>query len=157
MNSMFYSKSTGGFYSLDIHGIDVPSDAVAISSEQHDELMAGQAAGLRIVADSNGSPVLAEQPPPTLEQVEAMFVSAIQQRLDSFARTRNYDGILSACTYASSTVARFQAEGQFAVALRDQTWAAAYDLLMQVQAGTRPMPEGISDIEPDLPALEWPV
>lgn len=95
--------------------------------------------------------------PPTPEQIIAAFTDAIQLRLDAFARTRNYDGILSACTYATSTVPKFATEGQYCVTARDATWAAAYAILAEVEAGTRPMPSGIADIEADLPALAWPV
>lgn len=95
-------------------------------------------------------------PIPTPSQLQAAFVAAIQQRLDDFARTRNYDGILSACTYATSTVPKFAAEGQACVDLRDATWSAAYAILAEVQAGTRPMPASLADIEADLPALGWP-
>lgn len=84
-----------------------------------------------------------------------MFTAAIQQRLDDFARQRNYDSILSACTYATSTVVKLKAEGQACVNLRDATWAAAYDILAQVQGGIRQMPNSIADIEADLPVLEW--
>ena len=92
------------------------------------------------------------------QQQRAMpaFTAAIQQRLDDFARTRNYDSILSACTYATSTVAKFKTEGQACVNLRDATWAAAYQILADVQAGDRPMPTSIADIEADLPAAVWP-
>lgn len=99
---------------------------------------------------------IANQPVTTQEQLLAAFTAAIQQRLDDFARTRNYDGVLSACTYATSTVPKFQAEGQACVNLRDATWSAAYDILAQVQVGTRPMPMSIADIVADLPALVWP-
>ena len=90
-------------------------------------------------------------------QLQAMVVQATQARLDDFARTRNYDGILSACTYATSTVPKFQTEGQYAVQVRDATWAALYAFMADVQAGTRPAPSGFEDVEPPLPALEWPV
>jgi hypothetical protein len=90
------------------------------------------------------------------EQIQAEILTATQRRLDEFARTRNYDGILSAATYATSTVERFAAEGQRAVEMRDQTWATLYQMLADVQAGTRPMPTAYGDIEPDLPSLEWP-
>jgi len=84
------------------------------------------------------------------------IVEQTQQRLDDFARTRNYDGILSACTYATSTVPKFASEGQYCVEARDATWAALYQILADVQAGTRPAPTGFSDIDGDLPALAWP-
>lgn len=62
---MFYSKSTGGFYSVEIHGVNVPDDAVEISADEHVNLMNGQGAGKRIVADKNGRPVLSEPIPPS--------------------------------------------------------------------------------------------
>lgn len=92
-------------------------------------------------------------PPPPIQEV---VVAATQQRLDAFAKTRNYDGILSACTYASSTVPKFQAEGQYCVEARDATWAKLYAMLAEVEAGTRPMPTGYADIEGELPPLAWP-
>jgi hypothetical protein len=101
--------------------------------------------------------LLSAPPPPSAAQIEVAFTAAIQQRLDEFARTRNYDSILSACTYATSTLPKFQTEGQACVNLRDDTWAAAYDILAAVQAGDRPMPTSLADIEDDLPALEWPL
>lgn len=90
------------------------------------------------------------------EQIKAEIVEATQKRLDDFARTRNYDNIMSACTYATSAVPKFAAEGQYCVNARDNTWAALYAILAEVEAGTRPMPSGYTDIEPLLPVLEWP-
>ena len=91
------------------------------------------------------------------QALQQSIVDATQERLDSFARTRNYDGILSACTYATSNVPKFAAEGQVAVNLRDATWATLYQILEEVQAGQREAPTGFSDIEHLLPPLEWPV
>ena len=90
------------------------------------------------------------------EAVKAAIVTATQQRLDNFAQSRNYSGILSACTYATSPTPRFAAEGQYCVAVRDATWAKLYAMLGEVLAGTRPMPTGFADVEPELPALVWP-
>ena len=90
--------------------------------------------------------------PPDLQKT---IITATQARLDSFARTRNYDGILSACTYATSGVPKFAGEGQAAVDARDATWATLYTILGEVQAGTRPVPTDFADIEADLPALVW--
>ena len=90
------------------------------------------------------------------EALQDSIITATQARLDSFARTRNYDGILSACTYATSGVPKFAGEGQAAVDARDATWATLYTILGEVQAGTRPVPTGFADIEADLPVLVWP-
>lgn len=85
------------------------------------------------------------------------IVTSTQARLDAFARTRAYDGILSACTYAASPTAKFATEGQYCVAQRDATWAKLYEILAEVEAGTRPAPSSYADIEPELPELTWPI
>ncbi|QIB67183.1 hypothetical protein [Kineobactrum salinum] len=90
------------------------------------------------------------------EKLQLTIVGATQFRLDTFAQTRNYDGILSACTYATGSLPAFTAEGQRAVELREATWAALYQILDEVTAGTRPVPAGFEDIESELPTLEWP-
>ena len=100
--------------------------------------------------------VAAPPAPQTPEEQQAMFTAAIQGHLDGFARTRNYDGILSATTYATSTVPKFRAEGQYAVEARDSTWAKAYEILGAVLSGMRPTPASIDDVLADLPTLTWP-
>lgn len=90
------------------------------------------------------------------QDLQADVVRETQQRLDDFARTRNYDGILSACTYSDSLVQKFRNEGQYCLAQRDATWAKLYEMLAEVEAGTRPMPTSYADVEPELPVLAWP-
>lgn len=92
----------------------------------------------------------------SIDAYKNQIVALVQQRLDNFAKTRNYDSILSAATYATSAVPKFAAEGQYAITARDQTWAALYQILADVQAGTRPMPASYEDIEGELPNLVWP-
>lgn len=91
-----------------------------------------------------------------VERLISTITQATQDRLDAFARTRNYDNILSACTYATSKVTRFKAEGQYCVNARDATWAALYTFMEEVQGGTRAMPTSFSDVVSFLPTLEWP-
>lgn len=73
---MIYSKSTGGFYSREIHGDDIPTDAVEITNEEHAALLEGQANGRIIAADANGRPVLQDPPAPTPEQIAAAVTAA---------------------------------------------------------------------------------
>lgn len=98
---------------------------------------------------------IAALPVPTPEQLQADYTARIQQRLDAFARTRGYDGILSAASYVTSTNAQFAKEGQYCVGARDATWAKGYEVMAAVQAGTRPMPTW-AELEAELPALAWP-
>ena len=98
-------------------------------------------------------------PPPTPEEqaeaAKAQFTAAIQQYLDGFAKTRNYDNILSACTYATSTVGKFMIEGQYCVEMRDAVWATGYAIMDAVLAGQRPMPT-VDEVFAELPVLAWP-
>jgi len=89
-------------------------------------------------------------------QIQSEIVTATQQRLDDFAKTRNYDSILSACTYATDANPKFSAEGQYCVGARGATWTKLAEMLAEVQANTRPMPSGYADIESELPPLVWP-
>src|SRR5690554_636524 len=66
---MFYSKQTGGFYDPEIHGNNIPEDAVEISKELHSSLLQGQASGKVIVSDESGYPVLSD-PVITQEDLE---------------------------------------------------------------------------------------
>ena len=93
-------------------------------------------------------------------QRKALFdsiVAGTQAHLDAFAKIRNYDGILSLCTYATSSVPKFRAEGQYGVQARDLTWAKLYEILAEVESGTRPLPAGFAEIETQLPPLVWPI
>lgn len=62
---MLFSKTTGGFYTADIHGENVPADAVEITAVQHAELLHGQTTGKVIVAGEDGNPFLADPASPT--------------------------------------------------------------------------------------------
>jgi hypothetical protein len=102
----------------------------------------------------NGTSFAPAPMPP--DQVKAEIMTATQQRLDTFAGTRDYNSILSACTYATSAVPQFKRDGQYCVNARDATWGKLYTMLAEVEAGTRPMPSGYADIEGELPVLQWP-
>lgn len=84
------------------------------------------------------------------------IVAEAQTRLDAFARTRNYDDIKSASGYAGCSVQRFDTEGTYCRDARAETWAALYAMLEEVNAGTRPIPASLADLEAELPELAWP-
>lgn len=93
--------------------------------------------------------------PVPLLPTEADYVAAVQNLLDSTAQTRHYDSILSACTYAGSTVTKFHDEGVACLNWRDAVWAKCYDLMAQVQAGTLAQPT-VPELLAMLPAMSWP-
>lgn len=80
---MFYSKSTHGFYTPEIHGDKIPTDAVEITDSHYEALLAGQSNDKVISADADGNPILIDPPAQTAEQLAV------------FARQKR-DGLLAA-------------------------------------------------------------
>ena len=91
---------------------------------------------------------------PTVEEIQAQLTAAVQAYMDSTAKTRGYDNIHTACSYANSTDHIFAAEGQACLAWRDKVWRKCYDILAEVKAGTREIPT-VEELIAELPALEW--
>lgn len=58
---MFYSKSTNGFYSPEIHGSNIPDDAVELSDAEYKSLLTDQSNGKVIKSDKNGFPMAVER------------------------------------------------------------------------------------------------
>ena len=92
---------------------------------------------------------LAEQ-----ERIKQELTNAVQSHLDAKARERNYDGILSLCTYATSTNATFSAEGQAGVIWRDSCWAKSYEVMQAVLPGARTVPTA-AELIAELPVFTW--
>jgi len=155
MEDFFYAQSTGGFYLESLHGANIPSDAKRVRKEAYEALMEGQSNGKTILPDEDGYPVLVDPPPPTREQVVAGLSAEVQQHLDAKARERNYDGILSLCTYATSLNPKFAAEGQAGVEWRDAVWVKCYAVLAEVEAGLREQPT-VEQLIAELPVFVWP-
>ena len=85
----------------------------------------------------------------------ATLTAVIQAHLDSTAKTRGYDGILSLCSYASSTNPKFSSEALAGVIWRDSVWTAGYAIQASVTAGTRAIPNE-SELLAELPVMTWP-
>ncbi|MBV5336780.1 MAG: hypothetical protein J0653_01915 [Deltaproteobacteria bacterium] len=94
-------------------------------------------------------------PPPTEAEIIASLTQAVQARLDSEARTHNYDGILSLCSYVTSLDPVFKAEGQAGVEWRDACWRTAYQVMADVKAGMRGVPTS-EELVAELTTMEWP-
>jgi len=135
-----------------VHNVIIAQDGFEVDGftlVASDDAKIGQTYGDGVFSDAPSTVA-----PLTTDEVAA----EAQARLDAFARSRNYDSILSACTYANSTNPTFAAEGAYCVQLRDQTWAKLYEMLAEVQAGTRAIPTSFDDIAPELPvsSAAWP-
>lgn len=91
-----------------------------------------------------------------LDEIQASYESAIQAHLDSTARSRGYDNMISACSYASGSHPKFSVEGQDCLAWRSAVWETAYQIMTDVRAGTRPLPT-LQDVMAELPPMAWSI
>lgn len=90
------------------------------------------------------------------QALKAEITAQVQQRLDTFAQSRGYDNIVSACSYATSQHIKYGPEGRYCVAAREDTWDVMFQIEADVAAGLRPIPRSYEEIEPELPVLTWP-
>ena len=93
--------------------------------------------------------------PPSLEEQIAVFDAALVVHLDATARERRYDNRVT-CALRAGYPGPFRAEGIAFAAWMDQCNALAYQLLAEVVAGTRPMPDSPQALIDLMPAMEWP-
>ncbi|MFJ4143533.1 hypothetical protein [Pseudomonas sp. NPDC089734] len=153
--SKFYSVATGGFYSSDINGSDIPNDAVEISETMYLDLREGRAQGKQILMNASGLFELKEVELSS-DEVIRLLRDGIQQHMDAAAVTAGYDDIRSAITYADEpAVPRFQAEGQAFRAWRSLVWDYCYKQIDAVKAGARDTPT-LDELVYELPTLALP-
>ena len=80
------------------------------------------------------------------------YTQAVQNMLDATAKSKGYDNILSACSYAS-VENEFQAESIKFVQWRSACWTKANSVLNDVTAGKIQIPS-LTDFLSELPKLE---
>lgn len=100
-------------------------------------------------------PLTAEELADIAQQTIQTLGQAVKDHLNATVQARDYDSIVSACTYATSAVSSYQADGQACVNWRDAVWPYVYQVLDDVQAGTRAIPTA-EELIAELPELVWP-
>lgn len=97
------------------------------------------------------------EPPQELpESVAARYEAAVQSVLDGAAKTRGYDNLFTAISYAEEpAVPRFQADGQAFRRWRSLVWDYAHTEMNAVLAGEKPQPD-LDTFLASLPVLELP-
>lgn len=89
------------------------------------------------------------------DKVVRKYELAVQRFMDEKVAERQYDSMISATTYATSSNPKYGPEGQACVVWRDAVWDKCYEVLAAVDAGTR-QPPTIDELIAELPALVWP-
>jgi len=85
------------------------------------------------------------------KEKQNVIEKSVQMILDTQAKAKGYDSILSACSYSGHTNP-FQAEGQSFVTWRGLVWEHCYKVLVDVQDGIAPEPT-IEELIASLPTL----
>ena len=88
-------------------------------------------------------------PPLTIEIIE----NGIDNYINSVAKSRGYDSIVSACSYAGYPNA-FQVEGIALGTWRSSVWEESYAIMVKIQAGEIEMPKTIEEGIAMLPKFE---
>jgi len=133
------------------------------SQPEYDEITQNLIEDTPILIDGNWNQVwevrsaTAQEIAERKQQIKDEITVEVQERLDAFARTRGYDDIVSACSYAVSQHPKYGVEGRYCVEAREDTWDVLFQIEDDVVADIRPMPRSYADIEADLPVLAWPV
>lgn len=90
-----------------------------------------------------------------LNNLIKQFELSIILHLNIKVQERNYDSIISACTYDNSTVEKFKLESLACIAWRDAIWSYCYQELDKIKSNTRQIPS-IQEFINELPELVWP-
>ena len=98
---------------------------------------------------------LTEQPDPTNTTLITVYQNAVGQYLDELAQERDYDSILSLCTYATSSNDTYKAEGEAGVVCRDTTWDTMRQILADVVSKERLAPT-MDELLSEFPSIAWP-
>lgn len=122
--------------------------------------------GLVQISEKEADEITNPKTPVTLDILMSPYVSAAQSRLDTFARTKQYDNIHTAAIYANeASLDPFKSDGYYCVRMMNETWLAGYGILntmLEKYKDGLPSLEKlledfpVSDFIKQLPELIWP-
>lgn len=94
------------------------------------------------------------QQPMSAADIEAILIAALDAHFDATANQRRYRDRYT-CTVRAGYAGPFQAEGQAFATWMDTCNALGYQIMAEVQAGTRPIPLP-AELIAAMPAMVWP-
>lgn len=92
---------------------------------------------------------------PSLAEVKAQFLSAVQSHIDSTAQARGYDSGVSCASYAADTHPPFAAEAAAFIPWRSNVWLYCYAEWAKYEAGQRTFTTPAAFVA-ELPVITWP-
>lgn len=100
---------------------------------------------------------ITEIDPATLQHFYNLAGDYVTEKLDEFARTKQYKDFIHLTGYRYSAIPSFAAEAMRGYTLRDQIWANLLSYFTQVTSGAVPVPTSIADVDALIPDLTWDV
>lgn len=91
--------------------------------------------------------------PKTLQMLEKDFKAYVQIILDTKAKEKGYDNIVSACSYGGYDN-EFRQEGELFGKWRANVWKWGFKMLADIQSGKREMPKSFAEAVADMPQLD---
>lgn len=88
----------------------------------------------------------AEVPPQAVSTLFSLASGIITKRLDDFAKTKDYDNIVSLCSYVDDPDPVLDKEGRRGRFLRSQAWGSLRDYQNKVLAGSLPIPRSEKEL-----------
>lgn len=90
----------------------------------------------------------------TPEELQVFYTRLVQEMMDEKVKERYYDGIVSACSYASSSCPRFANEASACILWRDAVWSKCVELINAMKSGEMDVLSK-EDFLSMLPTLNW--
>lgn len=153
--TMYFSKSTTGFYDSNIHKV-MPEDAVEISSEYYQILLEGQSEGKEITHTNSDQPVLKDKVVTLADRIK-QYDTELTYFIDEKAKSLNYANIYTAISFRNDPNPKFAAEAEALFLWRSAVWTYVNDLLEESLEDLRLHPEhtlpGPLDVIASLPAF----
>jgi len=140
--------------------IDSEHLSTLVYNEATEDLIIGIRArvGSDIIVSVDGVYEIQSAPPktPSVAEIKAALVVAVQFFIDETAVSLGYDSVYTACTYADEpSVPKFQKEGKALRKWRSLVWATCWQVMADVQAGNRAIPTP-EQLIAELPAFSIP-
>ncbi len=90
------------------------------------------------------------------DYVKSQLKPFVQEYLDTKIKERDYDNIVSLCSYILSTNPKSYLEAQAGIKFRDACWDKYYEVVNSIVSGSRNIPTQ-EELTNELPNIEWPI
>lgn len=129
------TSATPEFIEIDNPECRLPVDAVELTRDLRDELLAAQGNG-KVIDWSGEVPAAVDAPPPSISVVKARIDAWIERFLNDFAAAWGYSqGIGVAVTWVGSGNTRFRDEAMALSQYRDEVWVWVEQYCAQIESG----------------------